>query len=263
VQGKDGNFYGTLGDGGPNGSVGTVFRMTRSGDLTNLVSFHGTNGDTPNGELVLGADGSFYGTTSSGGAAYNVSTQPQNTGLGTMFRMTTNGTLTTLVSFTGTGGAYPGAFPYAGLIQGNDGAFYGTTRGGGTYGSGTVFRLTAKGMFNTLYSFDNTSTNGYGPSAGLLQGADSDFYGTTSGTVFRLSFSMQPTFQTVTQTFGTIVFTWTAMLGFAYQLQYTTNLNQPSWNDLGGPITADTGTITASDFEGADVQRFYRVVLLP
>ena len=48
--------------------------------------------------------------------------------MGTVFKVTTNGTLTTLVSFNGTNGAYP----HAGLTLGNDGNFYGTTSQGGS-----------------------------------------------------------------------------------------------------------------------------------
>ena len=65
--------------------------MTPAGVLTTLVSFNGANGNNPQGGLVQGNDGSFYGTTEYGGA----------NGLGTVFQVTTNGTLTTLVSFGG------------------------------------------------------------------------------------------------------------------------------------------------------------------
>jgi uncharacterized repeat protein (TIGR03803 family) len=88
--------------------------------LTTLVSFTGTNGAflgaAPNGALLQGSDGSFYGTTSAGGTNDN----------GTIFKVTPSGNLTTLVSFTGTNGAYLGASPEGALIQGNDGNFYGT-----------------------------------------------------------------------------------------------------------------------------------------
>ena len=79
--------------------------------------------------------------------------QPEDGGTygdGTVFRMTTNGTLTTLVSFNYSNGGYP----YAGLVQGADGNFYGTTADGGAYGDGTVFRMTTNGTLTTLVSFN-------------------------------------------------------------------------------------------------------------
>jgi len=97
------------------------------------VSFGNTNGANPQAGLLPGADGNFYGTTWSGGAYTN----DTGVGYGTVFEVTTNGMLTTLVSFDSTNGA----FPEAGLVQGRDGNFYGTTSQGGTNGYGTVFRL--------------------------------------------------------------------------------------------------------------------------
>ena len=78
---------------------------------------------------MQGSDGSFYGTTIGGGTS----------NAGTVFQISTNGAFTSLYSFTG---GNDGANPYAGLVQGSDGYFYGTTVNGGQGGGGTVFRLT-------------------------------------------------------------------------------------------------------------------------
>src|SRR5205823_4469717 len=85
----------------------------------------------------------------------------------------TTASLTTLHSFSDSDGAYP----YAGLVQGSDGNFYGTTQGGGTSGVGTVFQITPTGTLTTLYNF--SGGDGAGPYAGLVQGSDGNFYGTT------------------------------------------------------------------------------------
>jgi uncharacterized repeat protein (TIGR03803 family) len=92
---------------------------------TNLYSFGGypTDGVDPNA-LVQGSDGNFYGTTQSGGTSTNCSD-----GCGTVFRISPDGTYTTLYSFAGP--PSDGAAPFAGLVQGSDGNFYGTTSQGG------------------------------------------------------------------------------------------------------------------------------------
>ncbi len=96
-------------------------------------------------------------------------------------------TLEVLHSFDNTNGANP----QAGLVQGSDGSFYGTTHFGGAYGKGAVFRIRGDGSFAALASFDGT--NGSYPVAGLVQASDGGFYGTTAsggaagyGSVFRL-----------------------------------------------------------------------------
>src|SRR5262249_31188162 len=128
--GNDGNLYGTTIAGGGS-DVGTVFKITTNGTLTSLVSFQGQHA-APLAGLALGTDGNFYGTTYLGG---NINATYLN-GNGTIFKVTPNGTLTTLVAFNYTNGANP----QAELTLGNDGSFYGTTTYGGSSGYGTVFR---------------------------------------------------------------------------------------------------------------------------
>ena len=180
IQGKDGNFYGTTASSGPGGG-GTVFQMTPLGILTNLVSFNNTNGAGPRAGLVQAMDGNFYGTTYNGGS----------NNFGTVFQATTNGTLTTLVIFTFTTN---GAYPIAGLIQGQDGNFYGTTAIGGTNSGGTAFQVTTNGTLATMVSFDISGSAGNSPYAGLVQYSDGNLYGTTyqggtngNGTIFKLT----------------------------------------------------------------------------
>ena len=127
--GTDGNFYGTTASGG-SGNYGTVFKVTTNGALTTLASF--TSSVNPIA-LTLGSDGNFYGTTDYGGIA----SSQFLSGMGTVFQVTTNGTLTTLVSFNGSNGA----IPQAALTLDTDGNFYGTTLQGGSSGYGTLFRL--------------------------------------------------------------------------------------------------------------------------
>ena len=182
VQGSDSKFYGTTAWGGANG-LGTVFRISPSGSLTNLWEFTGGNdGASPQSGLVQGSDSNFYGTASYGGASGN----------GTVFRINPGGSLSNLWSFTG---GNDGANPMAGLLQGGDGNFYGTTYGSGSGPSpnGTVFRISPSGSLTNLWSFTGGNDGSY-PWAALVQGSDSNFYGTASyggaygaGIVFRIS----------------------------------------------------------------------------
>ncbi len=204
VQGSDSNFYGTTLFGGTNGlgGYGTAFRISPSGSYTTLYSFAGSpanDGSYPQAGLVQNSDSNFYGTTIEGGTSANC-----NGGCGTVFRISPSGSYTTLYSFAGS--PDDGAEPYAGLVQGSDSNFYGTTKYGGTAGTGgtngygTVFRISPSGTHTTLYSFSGYPTDGSEPDAGLVQGSDSNFYGTTEyggtnydvaglgyGTVFRIS----------------------------------------------------------------------------
>ena len=178
VEGSDGNFYGTTFGGGTN-DWGTVFKMTPGGVLTTLVEFNGINGRFPYAGLVEGSDGNFYGTTFVGGG---VSGPGFEIGYGTVFKMTPAGVLTTLVEFSGNGVSNKGALPEAGLIQGSDGNFYGTTSRGGANDLGTVFKMTAGGVLMTLVEFtgDELTNKGALPSSALAQDTDGNFYGTTA-----------------------------------------------------------------------------------
>jgi len=178
VQGSDGDFYGTAYTRGAN-NYGTVFKISTNGVVTSLYSFTGGNdGANPESGLVQGSDGNFYGTTFGGGTNGN----------GTVFKIGSNGALTSLYSFTG---GNDGGKPLAGLVQGNDGDFYGTTLWGGTNGWGTVFKITSNGLPTSLYSFTGAN-DGANTRARLVQGSDGNFYGTTAsaasyGTVFKIT----------------------------------------------------------------------------
>jgi uncharacterized repeat protein (TIGR03803 family) len=188
VQGIDGNLYGTTVSGGNLtciGGCGTVFRITTGGALTSLYSFCAqagcADGINPYAGVVQGTDGDLYGTTSGGGQFMG----------GTVFKISPDGTLTSLYSFCTQSNCADGGRPEAGLIQGTDGNFYGTTADGGTEGAGTVFQITSRGKLTTIGNFN--MDNGANPVAGLVQATNGKFYGTAfeggfeSGTIFELS----------------------------------------------------------------------------
>jgi uncharacterized repeat protein (TIGR03803 family) len=174
VQGSDGYFYGTTFRGGTYG-VGSIFHIASDGTFASLYSFPNQNntvGDYPSSGLIQGTDGNFYGTTQQGGSS----------GLGTIFSVTSYGTLNVLYTFTNcvTDGVYwtTGDAAWS-LSEGNDGNFYGTTESGGLYGRGNVFCVTPSGTFSNLHSFDGS--DGWLPYYdGLVLGSDGTFYGATT-----------------------------------------------------------------------------------
>jgi uncharacterized repeat protein (TIGR03803 family) len=111
--GADGNFYGTIEDGG-------IFQLTPTGNLTDL----GYGGGPMYGGLVQATDGNFYGA-----------------GGNTLFQVTSTGTVTTLHTFCTQEGCPDGNMPAGTLFQATNGTLYGTTYDGGTYRCGTVFSL--------------------------------------------------------------------------------------------------------------------------
>jgi uncharacterized repeat protein (TIGR03803 family) len=175
----NGTFYGTAGDGGGNGGYGTVFSFTPGTGETILHSFaNGSDGAEPEAPLLRGTDGNLYGVTLVGGA---------NTD-GTMFRITTSGTLTTLYSFNA---STSGSGAIGGLIEDSSGNFYGTAETGGA-DEGTVFKLTSSGILS--WATSATVTDGLGSAAALIPGSDGNYYGTAlaggganDGTVFMIT----------------------------------------------------------------------------
>lgn len=166
--------------------------------VTTLTFFDITNGADPFAGVVQGADGDFYGTTALGGSSFNCTK-----GCGTIYKITSAGTLTTLHSFDGT----DGSSLQSGLVLAADGNFYGTAYAGGTMGGttcnndgyvgcGTVFKITPSGALTTLYNFCSQANcaDGRNPASSLVQAPNGDLYGTTNfggakneGTVFKIT----------------------------------------------------------------------------
>jgi uncharacterized repeat protein (TIGR03803 family) len=204
----DRSVYGTTEAGGVYND-GTVFRLTPSKDgkwrETLLHSFvdNGKDGNSPDAGLIFDIAGNLYGTTAGGGGGACTG------GCGAVFELVRDGnggwTEKVLHRFSH-GHGKDGYYPTANLILDAKGDLYGTTNGGGSFGEGTVFRLThrANGEWTekVLHSFDWNGKDGYYPDASLIFDASGNLYGTTSlggtgqctligiivgcGTVFRL-----------------------------------------------------------------------------
>jgi uncharacterized repeat protein (TIGR03803 family) len=193
LQGQDGNMYGVSEEQYVT-QYGSFFKLTATGVIT-PHPFDATNGESPN-LPVLGTDGNFYGTTSSGG--------DPTCNCGVIYKATAAGKITVLHTFTGFEGApYDGEHPYGILVEGNDGNFYGTTYEGGNNGTlngGIVFKITPAGSYSIIYSFEwnplgsPPTYDGQLPESGLTLGTDGNFYGTTSrggsanyGAIYRIT----------------------------------------------------------------------------
>ena len=244
---------------------GSVFQISTNGALTNLYSFTGTNdGANPQAGVVQGSDGCFYGTTTQGGNT-NLN---YGYGFGMVFKVTTNGTLTDLYSFTGTN---DGANPQAALVQGSDGCFYGTTAYGGTNNYGTVFKISTNGALISLYSFTGGNDGGTPYYAGLVQGSDGSFYGTTLygglqsgvsgvGTVFRLT--VLPPQLVINPSGANVILSWpTNYAGFftGFDLEFATNLASPAvWRtNSTAPVVINGQNVVTNPVTGS--QMFFRL----
>jgi uncharacterized repeat protein (TIGR03803 family) len=178
VQGADGNFYGvapyTSYDpySGPIG-YGSIYQVTPSGSFRTIYSFgavtnsYGTplDGSYPNA-LLLGTDGNFYGTTEYGGIVSGGKGSSTNVYLeGTVFRLSTNGSLATLpfyyTNILGYSTTPSGYSPSGILTQGGDGNLYGTTLHGGSDDSGVIFKITPDGALTNVYTIGSNPNDGY------------------------------------------------------------------------------------------------------
>ncbi len=184
ATGPDNALYGTAPSGGID-NVGAIFKIGRDGTGYAVIHQFTNNPDGAGAVSALRycSDGLLYGTTPNGGTNNE----------GVVFRISLNGSLyQILCEFNSSAGS--AQHPEGQLIQGVDGALYGTTSAGGGGGAGTVFKINLDGSgYQVLYNFSNTP-DGATSEKGVIQGSDGLLYGTTfygglfnNGTVFRLS----------------------------------------------------------------------------
>lgn len=209
IFGEDGALYGTTTTGG-NCAIyicGTVFKLSppAAGQSqwieTVLYNFMGQpDGVNPSSSLIFDAHGALYGTTTSGGALNYGSVfkvAPPKSGTGQWSE-------TILHSFTYklTVPHEDGSTPYGNLIFDEQGALYGTSFGGGKWGSGTIFELrppepdSQQWSESVVYSFTG-GTDGAFSYAGPILGAQNELYVTAyhggsqgNGTVLQLQCTM-------------------------------------------------------------------------
>jgi len=162
IRGTDGFFYGTTFGKATGGAV--IYRIAPGGafQIVRTLPRNGPNAVLPIGNLLQASDGNFYGYSATA------------SGPGKIFRLTPSGNVADFYQF----GSLPfdGAGPSGSLIQALDGNLYGATRGGGTNGVGTIFRISLAGNYSKIFDFGNGTGNN--PSE-PLQASDGNLWGTT------------------------------------------------------------------------------------
>ena len=177
-----GNLYGTTYYGGNDFSPninnhfgwGTLFGYSSTGQFSLLYEFSGPDGANPIGGELLDSQGNLRGTTWQGGTGWNPTLG--GFGLGTIFKLSSGGTLTNPVLFTSSNG---GGNIDGGMATDGQGNYYGTTYEGGANGFGSLFQYNSTtGQLTTLFDF-NRYPNGSLPAATVTLDGKGNVYGTT------------------------------------------------------------------------------------
>jgi uncharacterized repeat protein (TIGR03803 family) len=187
IRDAAGNLYGTATEGGAFNS-GVVYKLDKTGKQTVLYSFTGgADGSEPHAGVIRDSAGTLYGTTRFGGTFKS----------GVVYKLEKTGEETVLYSFTG---GVDGSQPYAGVIRDSLGNLYGTTRFGGTFNSGVVYKVDTAGQETVLYAFSGGTDGGDPDRAGVIRDSAGNLYGTTlhggtfsSGLVYKVDKAGQET----------------------------------------------------------------------
>jgi uncharacterized repeat protein (TIGR03803 family) len=152
--------------------------------VTTLYNFGAITGDPtgPAGAMAQGRDGNFYGVSQAGPIG-----GPTNNGV--IYKISSSGVITYLHTIQTSEGTQCN-----GLVLGTDGNFYGTCYSDPVNAAGTIFKVTPTGTLTVMHTFARVTTDGCLPLAPPTQGADGNFYGTTSfcgvnnyGTVYKIT----------------------------------------------------------------------------
>ena len=212
IVGSDGLLWGTSLFGGAL-FRGTIYTLALDGTVTVRAEFGETSTmSMPQGALVEGRPGRFYGTTGASvyrfdaargklkelyrfnnatdgsgsdaalvfgadGKLYGCNPNGGSQGHGTLFRINTDGTDFKVLKALD--GKWEGSGLGSPLLLASDGMFYGCASGGGVFSRGVVFRLGADGLYEVLHHFAGGSNDGAYPRAALVEGPDGALYGNT------------------------------------------------------------------------------------
>jgi uncharacterized repeat protein (TIGR03803 family) len=259
LEGSDGNLYGATGHGGLTVVGGTVFSIQKDGSgYAILYGFQAqvADGLVPEAGLVEGSDGALYGTTSRGGSGFG----------GTVFKLNKDGSgYGILRNFSNTGAdAYE---PNTELVEGTDGALYGSAYFGIQNGLGASYKLNKDGSgYTVLRNFLGVGGDGESPGP-LLLTTNGVFYGTArfggwgiggAGCVFALSnLPLPPRVAALSTSGNTNLVECAATSGFQYDLQRSTDLS--SWSVL-ATFMPTNGGVNFSNVNPPQPAGFYRLL---
>ena len=257
LQTSDGWLYGTTAFGGAASQPGTIYMLSPDGANYLVIHVFGGTGDgrSPATGLSLGSDGALYGTAANGGTGG---------GVGTVFKMTSFGeNYTVLRSFSNTGG--DGQHPNTELVEGPDGALYGTTAQGGAGTAGTIFKLAKDGSgYAILHHYGTTSIDLESPYGPLLLGTNGVFYSTAMyggggvGCVSILSASpMPPRFLSLSASNSSNNVVCAATAGIQYDVLRSLNLS--TWQVLTNLTSPPNARLSFSDLNPPAPAAFYRL----
>jgi uncharacterized repeat protein (TIGR03803 family) len=172
---SDGNFYGYEPSANGGSVYASIFRMTPAGTVSTVYTFQPPNPyQPPIGQLIEAGDGNLYGALAASSGSDGSSTS------GAIFSISLTGKYSTVFAFP-FNATYGSSGPTATLTLGSDGKLYGLSEGGGATGAGFIFSYDiTSSTFTDLHDFDYATEGGAPMGAPLLQGADGNFYGTTS-----------------------------------------------------------------------------------
>ena len=209
---KSGALFGATPEGGSKGCAGVgcgaVIKLSppkRGGGRWQHEQIHvfsaegGSDGVRPSASVVVGPDGSVYGTTLNGGGGKDRLCKDAVSdfdGCGTVFRLKKKGGKWVHEVLHAFKGGADGAYPEGLLAVDGAGAVYGTTREGGKcglakIGCGIAYKISPPGKGrkswtkSTIHAFDPDRRS---RQFGLLLAPDGTLVGTTeTGVVYRLS----------------------------------------------------------------------------
>ena len=192
ILGPENNLYGIAGGGDgkcwANNPCGTVFKMTRSGKLLWVYSFHGPDGNGPIAGVLQDADGNLFGVTENGGRTSKLCDDNVTRICGVVFKLDPTGKRETVLHrfAGGTDGWIPQSIP----VEDSTGNLYGTTLWGGLTGVdyGVLYKVTQSGTYTVLHTFQSLFDGGL-DSSGVFWGSPGILYGANGTVLFQVNAS--------------------------------------------------------------------------